>query len=51
MLFTKYSNISIPEIVEEGNITRTISKFITRTSTKDIDEAFKKFQYKKRNRD
>lgn len=46
MLFTKYSNISIPEIVEEG-ITRTISKFITRTSTKDIDEAFKKFQYKK----
>lgn len=46
MIFTKYSNINIPEIVEEG-ITRTISKFITRTSTKDIDEAFKKFQYKK----
>lgn len=45
MLFTKYSNISIPEIVEEG-FTRSISKFITRTSTKDIDEAFKKFQYK-----
>ena len=47
MLFTKYSNINMTEIVEEG-LSRTISKFFNKVSTKDIDIAFKNFQYKDR---
>ena len=42
MLFTKYSNINVFDIVQES-ISRTIGKIITGVSTNDIDQAFKKF--------
>ena len=42
MIFTKYSNINVSDIVQES-VSRTIGKIMTRTSTKAIDQAFKKF--------
>ena len=45
MEFLKYSNINLSEIIEEG-LGHTLSKIVTLTSTKDIEAAFKKFQYK-----
>lgn len=42
MIFTKYSNINVSDIVQES-VSRTIGKIMTRTSTKVTDQAFKKF--------